>query len=167
MANTLGTHYSGEMRSIKPWLMAIAIVAMPGCAVQPTVDVYLTNLKPLQSTVFEQRAELSLRFQNLRPEPLEVSGMDVRLIVNDKRLARGVTNQSFTIEPLAEATSTVIVSAGMFDTIRQLLGMRERQSYSYSLEGKLYTPGINRRFRRSGELSRRELGALAPNNLDP
>lgn len=140
----------------------LAPLATSGCATQQPVDVYLTGIEPMQSTLFEQRARLKLRFQNLSETPLEVSGVDLRLIVNDRQLARGVDDAAFAIAPLSDATSSVVVSSGLFDAVRQLLALPNRQTFSYSLKGKLYTRGLNKRFNRSGEISRKDLQALAP-----
>lgn len=133
-----------------------------GCASQSAVDVYLVNIKPLPSTLFEQRAEIDLRFQNLGDRPIRASGVTLSLIVNDKKLAQGVARGNFTIPPLSESTTSVTVSSGLFDTIRQLLAIPERESFSYTLKGMIYADGLDRRFRKSGELQKTDLRALAP-----
>jgi len=135
---------------------------LTGCATQPAVDVYLVNIKPLPSTLFEQRAEIDLRFQNLGDQPIRASGVNISLTVNGKKLAQGVSRGNFTIPPLSESTTSVTVSSGLFDTIRQLLAIPERESFSYILKGKIYADGLDRRFRRSGELHKTDLRALAP-----
>ena len=135
---------------------------LTGCATEPVVDVYLVSIKPAPSTLFEQRAELNLRFQNLQDSPLKASGVDLRLIVNDRQIARGVDNKTFTIPPLADATTTVVVSSSVFDTVRQLMALKDVQTFSYGLKGSLHTGGANRRFEKSGEIGRSSLAPLAP-----
>jgi LEA14-like dessication related protein len=141
-------------------LAAAAVLA--GCATEPLVDVYLVSIKPAPSTLFEQRAELNLRFQNLQASPLKASGVDLKLLVNDRQIARGVDNKSFTIPALADATTTVVVSSSVFATIRQLLAMQGAQTFSYGLKGRLHTNGSNRRFEKSGEIGRSSVALLAP-----
>ena len=142
--------------------LMIVIVAgvLTGCVTQPNVEVYLTNLTPMPSTLFEQRVKLDLRIQNLTEQPIEATGLDVALRVNDKRLARGVDAASFTVPRLGDATASVVVSTSVFDTIRQILGLQDRQTFSYTLKGRVITPGIDQRFSRSGEISRTDLQAL-------
>ena len=144
-------------------LTALLIAAASGCASQNQVDVYLTNLAPMPSTLFEQRVRLDLRFQNLTETPIEATGLDVALRVNDQRLARGVDARSFTIPRLGEAQASVVVSSGVFDTIKQILGIRDRQVFTYTLQGKVITAGVDKRFRQHGEISRAELQPLAGN----
>ena len=143
-------------------LLALMSGVLGGCATTQAVDVYIVNIKPLPSTLFEQRAEIEVRFQNLESQPIEARGVNLRLAVNEKRLAQGVSNRAFTIPPLSEARAQVAVSSGLFDTVRQLLSVPARESFSYELRGRIHTGGIDKRFRAAGELSKQDLQALAP-----
>jgi hypothetical protein len=124
------------------------------------MDVYLVNIQPMPSTLFEQRARLDLRIQNLTESQIDATGVDLRLIVNDRQLARGVDNKAFSVAPLADVTTSVVVSSSVFDTLRQLLTFQNRQSFSYSMKGKIFATGFNKSFRRSGELTRSDIGKL-------
>lgn len=153
------------MRSHIPGLIRISLAVtlaagLAGCASEPVVDVYLVSIRPAPSTLFEQRAELSLRFQNLQDSPLNASGVDLILVINDRQIARGVDNRAFTIAPLSDATTTVTVSSSMFDTVRQLLALKDVSAYSYGLKGSLHANGAPRRFDRSGEIKRSSLAPL-------
>lgn len=134
---------------------------MAGCATPGNVDVYLKNITPMPSTLFEQRAQLDLRLQNLGEAPVAATGLDVTLRVNGRRLARGVDAGAFTIPRLGEASASVVVSTSVLDTIKQILGLRDRQVFTYTLKGKVFTDGIDQRFHKSGEISRTELEPLA------
>ena len=147
--------------SMRPVVLFLA-AWLAGCASEPVVDVYLVSISPAPSTLFEQRAELKLRFQNLQEAPLKATGVDLRLMVNDRQIARGVDNTAFTIPPLSDATASVIVSSSVFDTVRQLLAMKDVQTFSYGLKGRLHTPGTSRYFEKSGEIGRTGLSTLAP-----
>ena len=136
--------------------LALMIMTAGGCASQGKVDVYLVNVTPMPSTLFEQRARLDLRVQNLSDAPLEATGLDVALEVNGRRLARGVDGHAFTVPRMGEALASVIVSTSVFDTVKQILGMRERQVFTYALKGKV-TAGVDRRFSKTGEISRADL----------
>ena len=136
-------------------------VLLGGCVAPGNVDVYLKNITPMPSTLFEQRARLDLRFQNLGETPIEATGLDVALQVNGRRLARGVDAKSFTIPRLGEASASVVVSTSLFDTIKQILGLRDREVFTYTLKGRVIAQGMDQRFNRSGEISRSELEPLA------
>jgi len=148
-------------------LMRIAVVwlsmaTVSGCVAPGKVDVYLTNITPMPSTLFEQRTRLDLRLQNLSEVPIDATGLDVALRVNGRRLARGVDAAAFTIPRLGETSVSVVVSTSVFDTIKQILGLRDRQVFSYTLKGKVITDGIDQRFSRSGEISRADLETFDP-----
>ncbi len=133
---------------------------MGGCATSNTVDVYLRQIKPLPSTLFEQRAEIELRIQNLTDVPVQATGLDLTLRLNDMRLARGVDGQAFTVPRLGETITTVTVSSSVFDTLRQILNARQADTFSYALKGRVITAGVDKRFNRRGEISRADLQPL-------
>ena len=145
----------------------VALLSLAGCTTQPRVEAYLANIKPLPSTLFEQRAQIEIRIQNLSESPIEATGIDLSLVVNNRRLARGVDNRAISIAPLSDTTTKVVVSSSVFDTIRQLLTLGNVQTFRYGLKGKLFTSGLNHRFSRSGEISREDLSVLAPKQSAP
>lgn len=150
------------MQRLAPLLLVGLLLG--ACTSQSQVAVYVTGITPLPSTLFEQRARVGLRIQNLTEDPINTTGIDLELRVNDRRLARGVSGQSLEIPRLADATASVEVSSGVFDAVRQVLGIRDRQTFNYAIKGKLFTTGIDKRFRRTGEISREDLSALVPAN---
>ena len=141
-------------------LLLCVLMALTGCTSTAAVDVYLTNITPMPSTLFEQRARLELRIQNLGEEPLQATGIDVDLRLNGKRLARGVDGAGFTVPRLGETTTSVVVSSSVFDTISQLMTLQGRDVFTYALKGRVITSGIDKRFSRAGELSRADLQPL-------
>ncbi len=145
------------------WTMAwLVVLSASGCMTQSAVDAYVTDLRPLPSTLLEQRAELKIRLKNISEAPLAARGIDVKLIVNGKQLARGVDGKSISIEPLSETVTSVAVSTRAFDVFRQLVGIQTRETYSYRLKGRLIMDGLDKRFDHGGEISRAELLKLFP-----
>ncbi len=140
--------------------LLVAAVLLGGCVSEPVVDVYLVDIKPLPSTLFEQRAELKLRIQNLTETAMQGDGMDLKFTVNGRKLARGVSNENFEVPALADTVISIAVSSSIFDTLRQLLTISNRDTFTYGMRGKIFAPGLNKRFTRSGEITREELGAL-------
>jgi len=69
--------------------------------------VGLVSIRPLQSTLFETTAELTLRLTNESSRPLELAGSTHRLYVNDAYVGRAVTNERLTIRQLGTTTQTL------------------------------------------------------------
>ena len=151
------------MRSSVSLCCALLVLLAGGCATDPSVEVFLIGMTPVESSMFEQRMRLDLRVQNAGNDELRATGVAVTLNVNDSRLAKGVDNQPFTVPRLGDATTSAVVSTSLFDMARQLLGLPGRESFSYRLEGKIYLENRARarRFSRSGELTREQLGRLS------
>ena len=111
----------------------------------------------MPSTFLEQRAEIQLRLKNLTENTLTASGVDVQMLVNGKRLARGVKAENIEIDPLSERLVNVTVSTRAIDIFRQVIGIQEQEIFSYRLKGRLVTSGLDRRFEHGGQISRAEL----------
>ena len=135
------------------WMMTVVLLA--GCASQPPVDVFVIRLTPLESTGLEQRLRIDLRVQNPTDQPISVRGIQLGLDVNGRPLARGVSNEAFTVPSLGEATTSIVTSTSLFDLLRQVIGLESRQALDYSLKGHLYRDGGwpgSLRFERAGTL---------------
>ncbi len=151
------------MRSRVDFVIAFLVLIAGGCATDPSVEVFLIGMTPVESSMFEQRMRLDLRVQNAGDKELRATGVAVTLDVNDSRLAKGVDNQSFVVPRLGDAATSAVVSTSLFDMARQLLGLPGRDSFSYKLEGKIFLENRlrARRFSRSGELTREQLSRLS------
>ena len=160
----MGSYLGIEMVNAKYLLILVFAAALSACVViEPAVDAYVISVTPLPSSLLEQRARLSIRLQNLSEAPINATGIEIRLIVNDQQLARGVAAKDITIAGLSEATTSINVSSRAIDAIRQVIGIQQREVYNYRLKGRLYTPGRDQRFDHGGEIARNELlGLLQP-----
>ena len=106
---------------------------------------------------------LDFRLQNFSDRAVEATGLDLTLYVNGRRLARGVDNGAFHLDRLGETTVSAVVSTSLFEVARQLLELRDRETFSYELKGRVHLQGWPRSasFSRSGEISRSELARLS------
>lgn len=143
--------------------LVVSLLALCGCLSQPSVDVALIGLAPVESTLLEQRLRLDFRLQNFSDRAVEATGLDLTLYVNGRRLARGVDNDAFHLDRLGETTVSAVVSTSLFEVARQLLALPDRETFSYELKGRVHLQGWPRSasFSRSGEISRSELARLA------
>jgi LEA14-like dessication related protein len=113
-------------------------------------EVLLVNIKPLDTTIFEQRLQVDLRIRNPNDFDLEVTGLDFTLHLNDKRLARGLSNKASTIPRLGDSVLSVETTTSTLDVMRQLLNFRQDQDVTYQIEGVLHSKGTRLPFDNSG-----------------
>ena len=143
---------------------ACLALALAACVSQPEIDVLVARIAPAESTMLEQRARIDVRIRNFSERAIAASGMTLKLDVNGRRFARGVSNQTFSVPALGEATTSIVVGISVFDVVHQLLGLEGRQTFDYVLRGKVFGAGVtarDSRFTRRGEFTREQLTALA------
>lgn len=123
----------------------LALLAAAGCANLAALaapEVQVTSLQLLEPAPgsLEQRFAVGLRLVNPNNRTLAVDGLDFELDLNDRRLARGVTNRAFELPRLGEAETSVIVTTSVFDVLRQALelGSRRESAMDYRLRGRLH-----------------------------
>jgi LEA14-like dessication related protein len=123
---------------------------------QERVRVTIVDIRPLESTLMEQRFLVKLRLQNRSKTPLAIDGMSFDLELNDRDFASGVSNQAVTTPGFGEALIEVKVSSTLFGMIRQLqtLQNREPRPFHYRISGNLSSPGslFGLTFSESGEI---------------
>ncbi len=116
----------------------VTLSFMLGCRSLERPEVFVTDVTPLEATVFEQRLQVDVRIQNPNDEEIAVRGLDFKLDINGARLARGVSNQSFVLPALGEAQTSVIASTTVLDLVRQLAWLRDEGEFRYRLVGRLH-----------------------------
>lgn len=121
------------------------LLAAAGCASVSSLeapDVRVTSLQMLESPPgsLEQRFAVGLRLINPNNRAISVDGLDFELDLNDRRLARGVTDSAFELPRLGEAETVVVVTTSVFDVLRQALGAAGRRdaAMDYRLRGRLH-----------------------------
>lgn len=151
------------MYSFSRILAVLALcLAAAGCATLGTLEapeLKVTSFRVLEQEAgsLEQRFAVGLRVINPNNRDIEVDGLDFSLDLNGRRLARGVSNENFTLPRLGEAETTVVVSTSLLDVLRQAvqLGQRQDEQLEYRLRGKLHLGGLLLRsipFDHSGKL---------------
>ena len=136
------------------WLAVILLV--PGCASwlikgEPP-EVLVTNVTPLDATLFEQRLRVDLRIRNPNDFDYHLTGIDFTLNLNGKRLARGLGNQEVMIPRLGDAVMTIDTSTSTLDIVRQLLQLSQKQELAYDIKGILHSTDGRLPFNNAGTL---------------
>jgi LEA14-like dessication related protein len=129
-------------RVITAFLLVFSAILLAACASwfmhgEPP-EVIVTNIIPLETSAFEQRMKVDLRINNPNDYDLHVTGMDFKLDVNGKRLARGLSNKDLIVPRLAMAVTSVETSTSTLDLIRQAFGMSQKQELAYTITGVLH-----------------------------
>jgi LEA14-like dessication related protein len=146
----LDNHSRGLYRALN-WLGMLSILLLvlqilSGCASlqnrEDRIRVTIADLKPLESTLMEQRYLIKIRVQNRSKEALNVDGMSFDLDLNGKRFASGVSNQKATIPGYGESMLEVKLSSTVFGLIKQFGVLQDRQNaaFDYQISGSLSSP---------------------------
>jgi len=143
-------------------LLPLALSAMlsAGCAGlqgrQP-IDVIVAGVEPLQGAGLELRMLVKLRVQNPNDTPIDFHGVSIRMDVQGKRFATGVSDTAGTVPRFGEAIVEVPVSISLFRIARQAVGVMSseyRGKLAYDMSGRLAGPAFRSvRFRSSGEFT--------------
>jgi LEA14-like dessication related protein len=146
------------MTNRRLFLLAVAVLAMTGCASMPHKDplqVSVAGVEGLPGEGMEIRMLVMLRVQNPNEAPIEFSGVYVEFDVLDKTFASGVSNESGTVPRFGETVVAVPVTVSALRMVRQVIGILDGQPVDqirYRMSGKLNGGVFNtHRFESNGE----------------
>lgn len=120
-------------------------------------EVIVAGIEPLAGQGLELRMLVKLRVQNPNDRPIDYNGVFIRLDVQERRFATGVSAAGGSVPRYGEALIEVPVSISALDIVRQAMGMmggNPSGKLAYELRGTLDGPGLrNLRFDARGELA--------------
>ncbi len=136
------------------------IIFLSACAsFAPEPDqfkVNISSMRMLDSTLMEQRFQVSLRVMNRGRKAVSIDGMSFDIELNGKDFASGVSNEKVTIPAFSEGLVTVNVTSTIFGIIRQLHGMQQNKSgpFRYEISGSIYPSAsiLSIPFKEQGEI---------------
>jgi len=137
--------------------IALAVLVLAGCASlagKDPLQVMVAGIEPMQEKGegLELRLLVKLRVQNPNSTPVSYDGAYVKVEVQDKTFASGVSDAGGTLPGFSEAVVEVPVTVSMLRMVRQVIGLKDGAPAGpirYSMSGKL---GYHR-FRAEGEFS--------------
>jgi LEA14-like dessication related protein len=146
---------------LRRWLLvSIATCALAACASLSGSDplhVTVSGIDPLDGQGLELRMLVKLRVQNPNTEPVDFSGVYVKIDVQGKTLATGVSDEHGVVPGFGESVIAVPVTISAMSMVRQVMGVIDGQApgkLTYDLSGKLSGSGFSAvRFQSQGELS--------------
>lgn len=140
-------------------LLVCGVLLLGGCASlqrHEPIQVIIAGVEPLQGEGLEMRMLLKLRIQNPNDQPLDFNGVSVRMDVQGKRFATGVSDAVGSVPRFGEAIVGVPVSISLFHIARQAVGVMTngyRDKLPYEVSGELAGPAFDSvRFKSNGEL---------------
>jgi LEA14-like dessication related protein len=139
---------------VLPAIVALALAGCASLAARDPLEVAVAGIEPMpdKGEGLELRLLVRLRVQNPNPEAISYSGAFVKVEVQDRTFATGVTDVGGTLPGFSEAVVEVPVAVSMLRMVRQVMGMKdaaEADQIRYSMSGKLGS----HRFSASGEFS--------------
>ena len=152
--------------------LVLAALPLAGCATVPSRDpphITVAGVEPLQGEGLELRLLVKLRVQNPNDAPIDYDGVFVKLDVQGKAFASGVSDARGSVPHFGEAVVEVPVTVSAFRMARQVvgaIGAMERgagvDKIRYELRGKLSGAGFSSvRFGSQGEVALPGAGAGA------
>ena len=136
-----------------------AAVLLGACAALQRTDplqVTVAGIEPMQGQGMELRMLVKLRIQNSNDAPIEYDGVSVKIDVQGKTFATGVSDQSGSVPRFGESVISVPVTTSAMRMVHQAFGMmggKKFEKISYSLTGKLNGPTFSSvRFESTGDL---------------
>jgi len=142
------------------------VFALAGCtslAGKDPLQVTVAGIEPIQEKgeSLELRLLVRLRVQNPNSTPVSYDGAFVKVEVQDKTFATGVSDAGGTLAGFSEAVVEVPVTVSMLRMVRQVIGLKDDAPAGpirYSMSGKL---GYHR-FRADGEFSLQPQAPVEP-----
>jgi LEA14-like dessication related protein len=125
------------------FLLVAALFALGGCASLPEkdpVEVTVAGMESLPGEGMEIRMLVKLRVQNPNQSQIDYTGAYVKLEVQGKTFATGVSSESGTVPAFGEAVVAVPVTVSVLRMVRQVAGMLDGkpvEKITYELSGKL------------------------------
>ena len=134
------------------WFMSCS--AMQQSMERPRINI--ANITPREVKLFEQVFELELRIQNPNDLPLAINGLAFELMLNDRRFATGVSNESFVVDRLSSGVIRVEALTTLWGFLQQVAEYQRTKAprMAYRLRGNLYvgSSSVKLLFDDSGEI---------------
>jgi LEA14-like dessication related protein len=146
-------------RGFRRIVYVAAAILLGACAALQRTDplqVTVAGIEPMQGQGMELRMLVKLRIQNPNDAPIEYDGVSVKIDVQGKTFATGVSDESGSVPRFGESVISVPVTTSAMRMVHQAFGMmggKKFEKITYSLAGKLNGPTFSSvRFETTGDL---------------
>lgn len=124
-------------------LLVLGLCGLAGCTGLPNRDplfIDVAGIEPLPGEGMELNLAVRIRVQNPNDVPVEYSGVALRVDLNGRNLASGVSDRIGTVPRYGENVFTIPVTISAFDMARQILAYVNAENPNevrYRVRGKL------------------------------
>lgn len=142
-------------RAILLALGALALASCTSLSPREPIQATISGVEPLPGEGLELRMLVKLRVQNPNDSPIDYDGAYVRIDVQGRTFATGVSDEAGSVPRFGEAVIGVPVTVSAMRMARQVMGMLDGAPVSkirYDMSGKLNGAGFSAaRFQSEGE----------------
>jgi len=158
-------------RRFRRVVYVVAAILLSACAALQRTDplqVTVAGIEPMQGQGMELRMLVKLRVQNPNDAAIDYNGVSVKIDVQGKTFATGVSDESGSVPRFGESVIRVPVTTSAMRMVGQALGImgeKKIEKINYSLTGKLNGPTFSSvRFETTGDL---DLPTALPQGVNP
>ena len=161
----------GAVASTRGVLVAAACAAVLvawGCSSTAHLEplgVNLLNLEMQEITLFEATMLAQVRITNPNPDPIELSGGSLKLLLDGRKAGTALASEGVTVPAFDSAMMAMAVHVNTASAITRIPTLLEKDSISYGVSGALYSDGsfgrVKHSVERSGVLDLKE-GRISP-----
>jgi len=117
--------------------LGLGALLLAGCSTAPRiggVSVQVADLRPVDATLFETRATMTVRYINENVIPLGYSGASFQLRLNGSYVGKAVSDQPIGLPPLQSITQDVTLYLENAALLRQAIASARDGVVSYRLD---------------------------------
>ncbi len=135
------------MTRTKIWADAVvatviaSVLLVSGCASMAPderPEITLSNLEWTEATLFETTMVASVRIANPSLEPIVVEGATFKLVLDGKKVGRGMMKDSVAVDALDSQVGSVTFHVNNAAALLRLRGVMDRRAVGYGIIGNLY-----------------------------
>ncbi len=150
------------MTRVLPAMLLMGLVSCTSLQMTDPLQVTVAGIEPAPGQGLELRMLVKLRVQNPNDVAISYNGVSVRMDVQGRSFATGVSGETGTVPRFGESVISVPVTTSAMQVARQALGLMNGdvpEKIRYELSGKLQGTTFNVvRFNADGELELPMLG---------
>ena len=121
--------------------VAVSLSLVLGCASMAPderPEITLSNLELTEATLFETTMVASVRIANPSLEPIVIEGATFKLVLNGKKVGRGMMKDSVAVDALDSHIGIVTFHVNNASALLRLRGVMDRGAVEYGIVGNLY-----------------------------
>lgn len=117
------------------------------------LGVNLVNLEVQEITLFEATLLAQVRITNPNPDPIELSGGSLKLLLDGRKAGTALASEGVTVPAFDSAVMEMAVHINTASAITRIPTLLEKDSISYGVSGAFYSDGSFGRVKHSVERS--------------